>query len=244
MIILALESSTTSAKTLLFDSETGHTSVRSRRFEVPGPDTSVRDPDAIYTQLMALGREAAAGVAVDLIVLSGTWHGLTLVDDDLRVITPVREWPDTSAQDLSARERGDADFTWWFYERTGCMVNAIYPAFKLAWLSEQGVSLDGRLALDQASLNFARMTGEASTNISLASGTGMLGADSLEWDAEVLDRLGIADVRRPCAAPATPCRSRATRPCSSGFEPVSRCSRPGRTAASARSGTGPPNPGT
>ena len=192
MIILALESSTTSAKTLLFDSETGHTSVRSRRFEVPGPDTSVRDPDAIYTQLMALGREAAAGVAVDLIVLSGTWHGLTLVDDDLRVITPVREWPDTSAQDLSARERGDADFTWWFYERTGCMVNAIYPAFKLAWLSEQGVSLDGRLALDQASLNFARMTGEASTNISLASGTGMLGADSLEWDAEVLDRLGIA----------------------------------------------------
>jgi gluconokinase len=197
MIILALESSTTSAKTLLFDSETGHTSVRSRRFEVPGPDTSVRDPDAIYTQLMALGREAAAGVAVDLIVLSGTWHGLTLVDDDLRVITPVREWPDTSAQDLSARERGDADFTWWFYERTGCMVNAIYPAFKLAWLSEQGVSLDGRLALDQASLNFARMTGEASTNISLASGTGMLGADSLEWDAEVLDRLGIADVRLP-----------------------------------------------
>ncbi|MAP62934.1 MAG: hypothetical protein CMH34_04145 [Microbacterium sp.] len=203
MIILALESSTTSAKTLLFDSESGSIAVRSRRFEVPGPDTSVRDPDAIYTQLMALGREAAAGVAVDLIVLSGTWHGLTLVDDDLRVVTPVREWPDTSAQDLSARERADAEFTWWFYERTGCMVNAIYPAFKLAWLQEQGMSLEGRLALDQASLNFARMTGEATTNVSLASGSGLLGAESLDWDSDVVERLGISAVRLPALRDAS-----------------------------------------
>ncbi|MBA8816815.1 gluconokinase [Microbacterium halimionae] len=197
MIILALESSTTSAKTLLFDSETGDTSVRDRRFEVSGPDASVRDADAIYTQLMALGREAAAGVKVDLIVLSGTWHGLTLVDEDLRTVTKVREWPDTSAQDLCARERANEDFTWWFYERTGCMVNAVYPAFKLAWLQEQGLSLAGKLALDQPTINFARLTGEAATNASLASGTGLLGAESLEWDAEIVNHLGIGTVRLP-----------------------------------------------
>lgn len=195
MIILALESSTTSAKTMLFDSETGEVSVRSRRFEVP--DTSVRDADAVYTQLMALGREAAAGAAVDLIVLSGTWHGLTLVDDDLRALTPVREWPDTSAQNLSARERLDRDFTWWYYERTGSMVNAIYPAFKLMWLREQGMRIDGLRAMDQPTLNFARLTGEVSSNPSVASGTGLLGAESAQWDEEVVERLGLRGVILP-----------------------------------------------
>lgn len=197
MIILALESSTTSAKTLLFDTDTGAATVRSRRFEVPGPDAAVRDGDAIYTQLMALGRESAAGKPVDLIVLSGTWHGLTLVDRDLGAITPVREWPDTSAQDLCARERTDDEFTWWFYERTGCMVNAVYPAFKAMYLKEQGLDIDGLLALDQPTLNFARLTGEVASNPSLASGTGLLGADSVTWDAEVLQRLGLSGLQLP-----------------------------------------------
>lgn len=197
MRILALESSTTSAKTMLFDTETGTTAVRSRRFEVDGSDGSVRDGDAIYTQMMALGREAAAGARVDLIVLSGTWHGLTLVDEDLRTRTPVREWPDTSAQDLSARMRQDQDFTWWYYERTGCMVNAIYPAFKLMWLKEQGMDLRGLTAMDQPTLNFARLTGRVASNPSLASGTGLLGAEHAAWDDEVRTRLGIAEVALP-----------------------------------------------
>lgn len=197
MIILALEASTTSAKTMLFDTDTGEVAVRSRRFEVDGPDSAVRDPDAIYTQLMALGRESAAGRSVDLIVLSGTWHGLTLVDRDFQALTPVREWPDTSAQDLSARERADRDFTWWYYERTGCMVNAIYPAFKLMWLRENGMSLDGLIAMDQPTLNFTRMTGQVASNPSLASGTGLLGADSIAWDDEVVQRLGVSGVILP-----------------------------------------------
>lgn len=197
MIILALEASTTSAKTMLFDTETGSVAVRSRRFEVSGPDSAVRDGDAIYTQMMALGRESAAGAAIDLIVLSGTWHGLTLRRADLSAVTPVMEWPYTGAQDLCARLRSDQEFTWWFYERTGCMVNAVYPVFKLRYLADNGTSVDGLLALDQSSLNFARLTGEVWTNPSLASGTGLLNAHTAEWDDEVIERMGLGGVLLP-----------------------------------------------
>lgn len=197
MLILALEASTTSAKTMLFDTESGETSVRSRRFEVDGPDSAVRDGDAIYIQLMALGRQAASGRPVDLIVLSGTWHGLTLREPDLSAVTPVMEWPYTGAQDLCARLRSDAEFTWWFHERTGCMVNAVYPAFKLRHLAESGVDLAGRRMLDQPTLVFARLTGEVRMNASLASGTGLLNAHTVQWDAEVIDRLGLAGVELP-----------------------------------------------
>src|SRR3546814_928136 len=197
MIILALEASTTSAKTMLFDAAEGTIAVRDRRFEVAGPDAAVRDADAIFTQLAALGREAAAGVAVDLIVLSGTWHGLTLRRRDLRAVTPVMEWPFTGAQDLCARLRSDDEFTWWFYERTGCMVNAVYPAFKLMYLREEGTSPDGLVMMDQPTLNFARLTDQVWMSASQASGTGLLNADTAEWDREVIDRFGVAEVLLP-----------------------------------------------
>lgn len=197
MIILALEASTTSAKAMLFDTDSGLSTVRARRFEVAGPDAAVRDGDAIYTQTMALGRESAAGQDVDMIVLSSTWHGLTLRHDDLSAVTPVMEWPYTGAQDLCARLRADEAFTWWFYERTGCMVNAVYPVFKLLHLRERGHSLDGLLALDQPSLIFARMTGRTWTNPSLASGTGLLNAHTADWDEEVISRFDLSGVRLP-----------------------------------------------
>lgn len=197
MIILALEASTTSAKTFLFDTESGESSVRSRRFEMNGGDATVRDGDALYTQLMALGREVAAGIDVDLIVLSGTWHGLTLRTPDLKPVTPVMEWSYTGAQDLTARLRADDALTWWFYERTGCMVNATYPVFKLMHLAEQGTDPAGLLVLDQSSLNFARMTGKVWSNPALASGTGLLNAESQDWDREVLVRFGLAEVLLP-----------------------------------------------
>lgn len=197
MIILALEASTTSAKTMLFDTERGSVAVRDRRFALSGADSTVRDGDAIHLQLMALGREAAAGVAVDMIVLSGTWHGLALFTPQLRPVTPVMEWSYTGAQDLTARLREDHGLTWWFYERTGCMVNATYPVFKLMHLAEEGTSLSGLVVLDQSSLNFARMTGEVWTNHSLASGTGLLNAQTLTWDREVIERFGLEDVVLP-----------------------------------------------
>ncbi|WP_051606560.1 FGGY family carbohydrate kinase [Microbacterium sp. CH12i] len=143
MIVLALEASTTSAKAMLFDTDTGSITVRDRRFEVDSAESTSRDGDALYTQLMALGREAAAGVEVDLIVLSGTWHGLGLFTPDLRAVTPIMEWSYTGAQDLCARLRKDQELTWWFYERTGCMVNAAYPVFKLMHLAEQAPRLQG-----------------------------------------------------------------------------------------------------
>ncbi len=203
MKILALEASTTSAKTMLFDTETGRVQVRSRRFELDGPDAAVRDGDAICTQLFALGRDSAGGGAVDLIVLSGTWHGVTLRTRDLTAVTPVMEWPYTGAQDLTARLRRDDGFTQWFHDRTGCMVNASYPAFKLLHLREQGVDLGGAIALDQPTLIFARLTGEIWTNASLASGTGLLNARTAQWDAEVIDRLGLGDVVLPPLHPST-----------------------------------------
>lgn len=203
MKILALEASTTSAKTMLFDTATGDLAVKDRRFEFDGPDTTVRDPESIFIQLAGLAREASAGVEVDLVVLSGTWHGLTLRKPSLTEVTPVMEWGFTGAQDLCAELRKDDELVEWFTKRTGCLVNATYPVFKLQYLRQQGVTIDETVALDQPSYNFARLTGQLWSNPSLASGTGLLSADAADWDQDVIDRFGLQNVRLPELHPST-----------------------------------------
>lgn len=190
-VILALEASTTSAKCLILDTRTGAVDVRSRRFSDEGP---ARDADAVTAELLALGRETAAGRRVDVIALSSTWHGMTLRHQDLSAVTPVYEWPYTGAHGEAARHRADPEFTSWFRRRTGCLVNASYPAFKLAKLVRDGLDPHGLLMLDQGGLIFARLTGRIWTSLSTASGTGMLSIDTGEWDADVLQHLGIAAV--------------------------------------------------
>ncbi|GAB3189207.1 gluconokinase [Nesterenkonia suensis] len=197
MLILALEASTTSAKTMLFDTETQEVTVRTRRFVIGGEDPAVREAEGIFVQLVQLGAEAAAGRAVDMIALSGTWHGMTLREPDLAPITSVQEWPYTGAQDLCAELRADQEFTRWFYGRTGCMVNAIYPAFKLMLLRRQGMQVAGSLVMDQNSYTFARLTGHVWTSYSQASGTGLLSTATEDWDHEVISRLGLEGVLLP-----------------------------------------------
>ncbi|GAA1169169.1 gluconokinase [Nesterenkonia xinjiangensis] len=197
MLILALEASTTSAKTMLFDTETQEVTVRTRRFVIGGEDPAVREAEGIFVQLVQLGAEAAAGRAVDMIALSGTWHGMTLREPDLAPITAVQEWPYTGAQDLCAQLREDQEFTRWFYVRTGCMVNASYPAFKLMLLRRQGMQVAGGLVLDQNSYTFARLTGRVWTSYSQASGTGLLSTAEDDWDREVISRLGLDGILLP-----------------------------------------------
>lgn len=201
MIILALEASTTSAKSMLFNTANQEVTVASRRFDVDDAsahsDAAVRSAEGIHDQVIRVGREAAAGVPVDMVVLSGTWHGVTLLNEDLSEVSPVQEWPYTGAQNLCAELREDANFTTWFYRRTGCMVNAIYPAFKLMQLQREGVEIRSALLMDQSSYIFRRLTGQHWMSLSSASGTGLLNTEQDAWDHEVLQRLGIDGVVLP-----------------------------------------------
>src|SRR3546814_12282251 len=51
--------------------------------------------------------------------------------------------------------------------------------------------------MDQPTRNFARRTDQVWMSASQASGTGLLNADTAEWDREVIDRFGLAEVLLP-----------------------------------------------
>lgn len=203
MWILALEASTTSAKAMLYDIRTGTFTERTRSFGRAHGARTVHDAGAVYESMVQTGRELAGGKDVGMISLSGTWHSVLLCDRNMEPVTPVYPWTYTGASGVCGRLRRDESFVQEYYHRTGCMVNAIYPVFKLLHLREQGYRTEDFYIMGQGTYNNYRLTGKRVTTACMASGTGLLNIHTGEYDQE---SLCMAKVRREQLCVLTECQ--------------------------------------
>lgn len=196
MWILVLESSTTSAKAMVYDLESGRTEEKSRPYGKMYEDGGLHDADTVFRATAELGRqlveETGCGGEVAAVALGGTWHGVMLCGKDGKPATPVYQWSWTGAAPVCARLRKDRDFAHAYYHRTGCMVNATYPAFKLLYLREQGWKLEDYYILGQGTYNGWKLTGRRIVSRCMVSGAGLLNVHTKNYDEETLKLSGIA----------------------------------------------------
>ncbi len=192
MKILALEASTASAKAMLYDTDLRTFQVSTKEY-IGQSDPAGRDAEEIFLQTMAVGRQAAAGHKIDMISLGGTWHSLMACTDDFEALTPAYLWDFTGASQLCREAREDEDYVSSFYSRTGCMVNAIYPAFKIKWLTRQDSALKRARFISLGAYFTFRMTGAPVSTRCLTSGSGLLNIHTRQYDDEVLHELGIGE---------------------------------------------------
>ncbi len=202
-MILSLDIGTSSARATAFD-DTGR-AVEGLVHRVPyevsvGRDGAVEhDPHRLLEAVIACvdavqarGRRQpfrAVGVAT-------FWHGLLGFDADDRPATPVYMWGDTrSAPD--ARILGSALDEAALHERTGCHLHPSYWPAKLRWLARDRPAQTRRVARwgSIGELLELELFGAAGTSISMASGTGLLDQDRLDWDGESLAAAGIDEAR-------------------------------------------------
>lgn len=192
MEILVLEASTTSAKAMLYHTQDGTFETAAREYgPEPSGDPAARDIEAVYRQMMAVGREVAEGKKIDMISLSGTWHSVALCNSKMEPQTPVYLWSYTGASELCRELRKDPAYVSSYYQRTGCMVNAIYPLFKLELLRRQGWKVEEYLPVSQGTYNTYRMTGHRVSTKCLTSGSGLLNIHTRDYDDESLEAFGL-----------------------------------------------------
>ncbi len=191
MNILVLEASTTSAKAMLYKTEDRTFEVRVKAYENNYEDVTLHNAEHVYRDMISVGRELLDNRPVDMIALSGTWHSLVLCDRDMKPVTPVYLWSNTGAASICKVLRQDQAYVDAFYQKTGCMVNAIYPFFKLMMLKEQGYQLEQHYIMGQGTYNNYRMTGQRVITACLASGTGLLNTWSKSFDPELMQELGV-----------------------------------------------------
>lgn len=191
MWILALEASTTSAKAMLYDTEAGAFEEKTKPYGRMHKEEVLHDAEMVLSCMTEIGKEISKGKKVDIISLSGTWHSVMLCDKSMNPVTPVYPWSYMGASEICKGLRGNPPFVDEYYERTGCMVNATYPFFKLLHLKEQGYELDQYYIMGQGTYNNYRLTGRRVTSRCLVSGSGLLNIHTKEYDEKYLEMAGI-----------------------------------------------------
>ena len=202
-VIIGLDVGTTGVKAAAFGLGPPWRGMAVRRYPLlrPAPGQEVQDPAVIIAATTAALAECVATVGAAEVIgvsLSAAMHGLLALDADLRPISPLITWADERASQEAAdlaRQPAALDLQ----EITGTPVHPMTPMAKLVWFRHH----------DQATWEAARwwaglkdyllwwLTGTFATELSSASGTGLLDASSRAWSPLALAASGVAPARLP-----------------------------------------------
>jgi glycerol kinase len=216
--ILALDQGTTSSRAILFSRDGMVVSTAQEEFPqiYPQPGWVEHDPEAIWSTQVRTAKEALgrAGLGPSQIAAIGiTNQRETTVVWDRETGEPLYNaivWQCRRTADLCDRLRADG----WadpIRAKTGLVIDAYFSGTKLAWLldhvpglrekAEQGEALFGTID----SFLIWRLSGGNLhvTDISNASRTMLYNIHALQWDEEILDRLGIPQAMLPAVRPSS-----------------------------------------
>lgn len=191
MLVLALESSTSSAKALLYDSEKGIVRTETCPYPPEYCKNGVTGTEEVFRLTMEMGRRVAAGEDVAAIALGCVWHSLAVCDDKLNALGNTYSWNFMAPSEMCNRTRHDHALADRLYRRTGCMPHVTYPREALRYLRENGLELRDKRFMSQGGYNFFRLTGENLEALNIMCGTGLVDVDTADYADFALDYAGV-----------------------------------------------------
>ena len=196
-VVLGVDIGTTSAKAVAFDADGRALGRGETAYPLlePEPGQAVQDPVAMVEGTLAAVRTAATaardrGARIAALSFSGAMHSLVGLDADGRALTPLLTWADMRATEQADRLRREHPE---LHDRTGTPVHPMAPLTKLVWFAEHEPATFAavRRWAGIKELVVARITGAWAVDHSIASGTGLLNLQALDWDRGALAIAGI-----------------------------------------------------
>lgn len=214
--VVALDVGTSSVRAELFDRLGRRVpEVEASRAHTPEttPDGGVEmDPDRLVEAIVevlagALDKAGARSGEIAGVGVCTFWHSILGVDEAGRPTTPILMWADTrSVREVEALRASLDERA--VHARTGCVFHTSYVPPKLMWLHRERPEAFARTRrwLSPGEYLFLRLFGEPRCSVSMASGTGMLNQQTLDWDEELLAALPIRREQLSPVGDLTPCR--------------------------------------
>ncbi|UZJ33216.1 xylulokinase [Streptomyces endophytica] len=203
-LVLGVDSSTQSTKTLVVDAETGVVVARGQApHTVGGGPGKESDPRQWWEALGgALAQCGDAARQVSAVSVAGQQHGLVTLDAAGDPVRPALLWNDVRAAGHSERliaERGGAR-AW--ADRVGSVPGPAFTVAKWAWLRETEPAAAAATAAVRLPHDYltGRLTGEAVTDRGDASGTGWWASATGAYDTEILAHVGLPPEALPRVA--------------------------------------------
>ncbi len=202
MNILAIEVSTSSAKTLVYSTEEGIKKANSIPYGEDICDVETIDPGGMYYKVIECVQTILERIdcTIDAIGLGSTFHSMLFLDQNREPEGKIMTWAHTEAAQIASKYRKDKKLSEWIYKKTGCVVHSLYPLWKWVYFRDKEDSIvnENILVSSQPGYIFEKLTGEIGVSRSVASGTGLMNIHTLEWDEEILQ---FADLRKDQLSP-------------------------------------------
>ena len=216
--LLALDQGTSSSRSIVFDEKGGVVALAQQELPqiYPRPGWVEHDPMEIWRSQLATAREALARAGLkagDIRAMGITNQRETTVLWNRKTGQPLHHaivWQDRRAEATCAqlREQGLEAL---IQSRTGLLIDAYFSGTKLKWLLDHVPG--ARAQAERGELAFGtidswliwQLTGGAvhATDVSNASRTMLLNVRTNQWDAELLDLLGIPASLMPEVKPSS-----------------------------------------
>jgi gluconokinase len=202
-VVIGLDVGTTAVKASAFGpgSPWRHTAVREYPLVHPAPDRTEQDPEVIVRatrETLAETVAAAAPAEVVAVSVSAGMHGLLALDGQQRPLTPLVTWADARARD-EARSLHEAGLARDLHALTGTPVHPMSPLAKLRWFARNDPATceAARWWIGLKELVLLWLTGTVVTELSSASGTGLLDLSTRAWSPRAVEVTGVAADRLP-----------------------------------------------
>ena len=192
MFILALESSTSSAKALLYDTDARRiVSTQSCPYPPTICNNGITDTEAVFQLTMKMGHAVAAGKDIAAVALSCVWHSAAICDSHFNSIGKTYSWNYLAPAASCNQTRRDIELTNRLYQSTGCMPHSTYVRECLRYLRQNGMDFRGKLFPSQGSYTFYRMTGEFLETLNTFCGTGFINVKTCLPDDFAMHYAGV-----------------------------------------------------
>lgn len=158
--------------------------------------------DALSASVRSVG-----GTPVRAVSLSTAMHGLIGLDAKGHPCTPLVTWADGRAEAIVRDWRTSGRATA-LPSRTGVPMHPMTPLAKLAWFAAEDPSTFAEVHrwADGKALVVGWLTGEQSTELSSASGWGLVDLSTQTWDPAALELAGVDVAHMPLIASPTEMR--------------------------------------
>lgn len=207
-VVIGLDVGTTGVKAAAFGLGTPwhRVAIREYPLQQPAPGQQVQDPGTLLestADALAECARAARPAEVVAVSLSAGMHGLVGFGADGRPITPLVTWADARSR-AEARELHRTGQAAGLHALTGVPVHPMTPLTKLLWFRRHDPATWRRVRWwgGLKDLLLGWLTGALATELSSASGTGVLDMATRTWSTAALDLCGLsADDLTPIEPP-------------------------------------------
>ncbi|GAA2151186.1 gluconate kinase (FGGY family) [Humibacillus xanthopallidus] len=167
----------------------------------------VQDADVVVSATLTSLADCVAqldGGHVVAVSVSTAMHGLIALDAEARPLTPIITWADARARDV-ARELRGTPVAASLHARSGTPVHSMSPLTKLRWFAdnEPGLMTAATSWAGLKDVVLHALTGHLVTELSSASGTGLLSIAHRAWDTEAVALSGARLDQLPPVLPTT-----------------------------------------